>query len=91
MTTNGAALATTFILLPPMMYFPLAKPAFLCWPSNDPVVAWLPRGLRSLRFKLVSGAGALAAAASIAAGQRIIVVGVDLFAALASGARARFL
>ena len=90
-TTNGFALATTIILLLPMLYFLLASPTFLLRPLSDPVVTWLLRGLYSVHFRLVAITCALAAMAFVLAGKPLIATGIGLVAALAMGARRWFL
>jgi len=91
MNADGFSLATTVILLFPMLYFLIASTTFLLARLSDPVVSWLLRGLFNTYFIAVAGCGATGVLAFVLAGRPGVAAGIGVVAAFAIGARRWFL
>jgi hypothetical protein len=91
MTSNGAALAASVILLFPMGYFFLASPAFLLVKLDVPPVTQLLRGMFNVQFLMMNIAGAIGTLAFALAGHPAFAIGVGLVTAFAVPGRRWFL
>lgn len=91
MSMNEVALATTIILLFPMMYFLIASLTFFLRPFEDPRVTWLLRGLFNVYFLAIAVLAGLALAAFTGAGRGGVALGIGGLALLAVAARWWFL
>src|SRR3954471_21132930 len=91
MTPDAVTLAVDVILLFPMGFFLLSAPAFLLVKLDIPEVTQLLRGLFSIHFLMLTGAGVIGMAAFALAGRPVLAVGVGLIAAVAIQARSWFL
>lgn len=91
MTSDGIALAAIVILLFPMGYFLLASPAFLLVKLDIPEVARLLRGMFSIHFIMVTGAGILGTLVFALTGKPLFAIGVSLITTFAIWQRPWFL
>ena len=91
MTTYQFTVASTVVLLLPMLYFLIASPSFLLVGLDDPVVTRLLRSLVNVQFALVGVAAAIAAVAFAVAGRPVVGIAIGSVAVLAIAARRPFL
>jgi hypothetical protein len=91
MMPDAVTLAVDVILLFPMGFFLLSSPAFLLVKLDIPEVTQLLRGLFSVHFLMLSGAGVVGAVAFALDGRPLFAVGIGLIAAFAIWARGWFL
>src|SRR3954470_13040228 len=91
MTPDPVTLAVDVILLFPMGFFLLSSPAFLLVKLDIPEVTTLLRGLFSVHFLMLTGAGIIGMVAFALAGRPVLALGVGLVAAVAFRARSWFL
>lgn len=83
----GLSLMATVVLMFPMLYFAFASLTFFLRPLADPIVGRMLRGLVNTWLMAVTGLGALAVIAFMAAGQPRVAAGLSLLAACALAAR----
>src|SRR4051794_23883586 len=83
MTPDPVTLAVDVILLFPMGFFLLSSPAFLLVKLDIPEVTTLLRGLFSVHFLMLTGAGIIGMVAFALAGRPVLALGVGLVAAVA--------
>ena len=85
------SLASTIIILLPMLYFLFASMTFLLRQLSDPIVTWLLRGLLDTYFLAVVFCCAAGILAFASAGRPGVAAGIALIGACAIGARRWFL
>src|SRR5947209_14046644 len=91
MPPDGPSVAAAVILLFPMGFFLMSSPAFLLVKLDIPEVTTLLRGLFSVHFLMLTGAGIIGMVAFALAGRFVLAIGVGLIAAVAIQARRWFL
>ncbi len=91
MSMTQLSLATTIILLFPMLYFLFSSLTFFLARLSDPTVTWLLRGLFNTYFRVVGITGAIATVAFAGAGRPEVALGLGVLVAASIVARSWFL
>ncbi len=89
-STEPVSLATTIIMIFPMMYFGIATLTFFLAKMTDPVATWLLRGLFNTYFRVVAVLCAISALAFLHAGKPVVSLGLAAVVMLAIYARRWF-